>query len=234
MARPGLWTSLWIVALVSLLAQLCLCQFFTFGERVPVSLDVNPSNLWKFAYHFPPTGEFEVLNWLGQAYFPQTLQPFSLASADLSPWFFFTMYAPLMATCALLAMAAFLREMELSRPAALFGAVIYAWQGDILPFVYPGHYSYMATWPFFALAAWGALRRERTGHWAYAVISGASCGIMVGLPTNADRGSIASLLVGVLFIAAILRRQSVGKTAMNCALTLGPLAFGVGLLMLPN
>jgi len=207
-ASPGPWTSLWIVALISLLAQLALCQFFTFGDRVPVSLDVNPSNLWKLAYHFPPTGEFHVLNWLGQAFLPQSLQPCSVAAANLPPWWFFTTYAPLMATCALLAMAAFLRELELSRPAALFGAVIYAWQGDLLPFVYPGHYSYMTMWPFFALAAWGALRSERMGHWAYAVISGASCGIMVGLPTNADRGGIASLLVGALFLAAIFRRSA--------------------------
>ena len=207
-ARPGPWTSLWIVALISLLAQLALCQFFTFGDRVPVSLDVNPSNLWKLAYHFPPTGEFRVLNWLGQAFLPENLQPYSLAAAHFSPWLFFTAYAPLMATCALLAMAAFLRELELPRPAALFGAVIYAWQGDILPFVYPGHYAYMTMWPFFALAAWGALRNERTGHWAYAVISGAACGVMVGLPTNADRGGIACLLIAALFIGAIFRRKA--------------------------
>ena len=196
------------MALISLLAQLALCQFFTFGDRVPVSLDVNPSNLWKLAYSFPPTGTFQVLNWLGQAYLPQNLQPYSLAAANLPPWWFFTTYAPLMATCALLAMAAFLRELELSRPAALFGAVIYAWQGDILPFVYPGHYAYITCWPFFAVAAWGALRSERTGHWAYAVISGAACGIMVGLPTNADRGGIASLLVAALFVSAIVRRSA--------------------------
>ena len=74
-----------------------------------------------------------------------------------------------MATLALLAMAAFLRELELPRPAALFGGVIYAWQGDLLTFVYPGHYAYIATWLFFAIAAWGALRAQRTRHWAGAV-----------------------------------------------------------------
>ena len=198
------------MALLSLLVQLAFCQFFTFGERVPVSIDINPSVLWKLAYHFPPTGEFHVLNWLGQAFYPQNLQPLSLAATDLPPWWFFTTYAPLMATFALLAMTAFLRELELPRPAAIFGGVIYAWQGDIMPFVYPGHYAYITMWPFFALAAWGALRCERTGLWAYAVISGASCGIMVGLPTNADRGGIACLFVAALYLAAIYRRQPIG------------------------
>ena len=202
-ASLGPWTSLWVVAFLSLLAQLALCQFFSFGDRVPVSLDINPSNLWKQAYHFPPDGTFQTLNWLGQAYLPQSLHPLSLAAANLSPWWFFTAYAPVVGTLALLAMAAFLREFELSRPAAIFGGLIFAWQGDLLPFVYPGHYGYMATWPFFALAAWGALRSDRTGHWAYSLISGASCGLMVSL--QPDRGAIASVLIGVLYLAAIFR-----------------------------
>jgi len=209
-ARPGPWTSLWVVALLSLVAQLWLCQFFSFGERVPVTIDVNPSNLWKLAYHFPPTGSFQVLNWLGVAYLPQSLQPFSLAAAHLSPWWFFTTYAPVVATLALLAMAAFLRELELPRPAALFGGVIFAWQGDLLSFVFPGHYAYITTWPFFAVAAWGALRAERTRHWAYAVISGAGCGLMVGL--QPDRGAIASLLIAALYLAPIFQRSAAGRT----------------------
>ena len=200
--KPGRWVSLWVVGLLSLLAQLGMCQFFSFGERVPLSLDVDPSNLWKYAYRFPPQGEFFVNNWLGIANLPSPLNPFGLA-ANLPAWWFFTTYTPVMSTLALLTMAAFLRELELSRPAALFGGVIYAWQGDILPFVFPGHYGYIATWPFFAVAAWGALRAQRTRHWAYALMSGASCGLMVGL--QPDRGSIASLLIGILYAAPILR-----------------------------
>jgi len=217
-ASQGRWTSLWVVAALSLLAQLWLCQFFSLGENVPVSIDINPSNLWKFIYHFPPTGTFQVLNWFGVPFLPQPLNPFSLG-AHMVPWVFFTSYAPIMATLALLAMAAFLREFECSRPAALFGAVIYAWQGDIIPFIYPGHYPYITTWPFFALAAWGALRSQRTGHWAYAVISGASCGIMMALPTAADRCAIASLLIAALYLAPILQRpamalRSIGHLAL--------------------
>jgi hypothetical protein len=204
----GPWTSLWVVALISLVAQLWLCQFFTFGVQVPMSLDVNPSNLWRQAYHFPPEGTFRVLNWLGVPYLPVALQPLSLAAAHLSPWAFFTAYLPIIATLSLLTMAAFLREMELSRPAALFGAVVYAWQGELLPFIYPGHYAYMATWPLFAIGAWGALRSERTGHWAYALISGACCGLMVSL--QPDRGGIASMLIGALFLAALFRRNAAG------------------------
>ena len=212
-ARSGPWTSLWIVALLSLLAQLWLCQFFSFGERLPLSLDINPSNLWKLAYHFPPTGSFEVLNWLGVAYLPQPLNPLGLAAAGLSPWLFFTTYTPLMATLALLAMAAFLRELELPRPAALFGGVIYAWQGDLLTFVYPGHYAYIATWLFFAIAAWGALRAQRTRHWAGAVVSGAGCGLMVGL--QPDRGAIASLLIAALYLAPIFQRSAARRTLLD-------------------
>ena len=171
-ARRQPWPSLWAVALVSLLAQLALCQFFSFGARVPVSIDVNPSNLWKYAYHFPPRGEFLVLNWFGVANLPSPLNPFSFAAAHFSAWFFFTTYAPLLATCALLAMVAFLRELDFSRPAALVGGVIYAWQGDLLPFVFPGHYAYIATWPFYALAAWAVLRAQRTRQEAHAVIDG--------------------------------------------------------------
>jgi hypothetical protein len=206
-AGPGRWKSLWVVALLSLVAQLWLCQFFTFGDWAPASIDVNPSNLWKYAYQYPPVGSFLVLNWLGQAYLPLPLNPFSLA-ADLPPWLFFTAYAPLVGTCSLLAMALFLRELELPRPAALLGGVVYAWQGDLLPFVYPGHYAYITTWPFFALAAWGALRSQRLGHWAYALISGVSCGLMVGM--QPDRGAIASLLVAALYLAPALRRGDGG------------------------
>jgi hypothetical protein len=227
-AREGRWTSLCVVALVSLLVQLGLCRFFSFGEWVPLSLDVNPSNLWKLAYHFPPTGTFQVLNWLGVAYPAQPLNPLSLAAAHFSAWCFFTSYAPVMATLALLAMAAFLRELELSRPAALFGGVIYAWQGDILPFVYPGHYGYITSWPFFAIAAWGALRAERTGHWAYPVISGASCGIMVGLLTNADRGAIASLLIVALYLASMIRRLTACRTILDHLKNLRQLSLCVG------
>ena len=38
-ARSGPWTSLWVVAALSLFAQLWLCQFFSFGQEVPESLD---------------------------------------------------------------------------------------------------------------------------------------------------------------------------------------------------
>jgi len=210
--KPGRWPSLWVVALLSLLGQLWLCEFFAqdptthaFGAMVPFCEDINPSKLWTLAYTFPPTATFHVLNWLGLPYLPQPLNPLSVAAALMSPWFFFTMYWPLISTLALLAMAAFLRELEISRPAALFGAVIYAWQGDVLSFIYPGHYGYVTSWPFYALGAWAALRSTRTGHWAYAVIGGVCCGTMVGLITNADRGGIASLLVGALFLAPLLR-----------------------------
>jgi hypothetical protein len=100
-------------------------------------------------------------------------------------------------------MSVFLRELDLPRPPALVGGVVYAWQGDLLPFVYPGHYAYITTWPFFALAAWGALRSQRLGHWAYALVSGASCGLMVGM--QPDRGAIASLLIAVFFLAPAWR-----------------------------
>jgi len=203
--KQGKWTSLWVVALLSLLAQLWLCQFFSFGILVPASIDVNPSNLWKYTYHFPPIGSFLVLNWLGQGNPPLPLNPFSVA-ANLPPWCFFTTYAPMMGTCSLLAMAIFLRELELPRPAALLGGVVYAWQGDLLPFVYPGHYAYITTWPFFALAAWGALRAQRLRHWAYPLISGVSCGLMMEL--QPDRGAIASLLVAALYLAPMLRPES--------------------------
>jgi hypothetical protein len=197
----GPWISLWVVALLSLIAQLWMCQFFSFGEKVPVSIDINPSNLWGEAYTFPPNGTFQVLNWLGVAFTPKTLNPLSLAAATLSPWWFFTTYAPVMATLAFLAMVAFLREFEISRPASLFGGLIFAWQGDLLPFIYPGHFAYIATWPLFALGAWAALRAQRTRQLGYPLISGACCGLMVGL--QPDRGGICSLLIAALYLAAI-------------------------------
>ena len=106
--RPGPWISLWVVAFLSLLGQLYICQFFTFGVMVPMSIDVNPSNLWKIAYHFPPTGTFQVLNWLGVANLPQPLNPVSWAAGHWSIWWFFTFYTPLISTLALLAMVVFL------------------------------------------------------------------------------------------------------------------------------
>jgi hypothetical protein len=201
------WTSLWIVAVISLLGQLALCQFFSFGTYVPETIDMNPSNLWKLAYHFPPTSVFLVLNWFGVPNLPTALNPFSFAAATWPTWFFFTAYAPLIGFCSLLAMAAFLRELEISRPAALFGGIVFAWQGDLLPFVLPGHFAYITFWPFFAVAAWSALRAQRTGHWAYALISGAACGTMLGLPTTADRGAIASLFIAALYLAPVIFSQ---------------------------
>jgi hypothetical protein len=204
-APPSRWTSLWVVALLSLAAQLYLCQFFSFGQKVPESIDVNPSNLWRSAVHFPPHGEFLVANWLGVPTLPAPLNPFSLA-AHLAPWLFFTAYVPVISTLALLAMAAFLRELEVSRPAALFGGLIYAWQGDVLPFVFPGHYGYLTTWPFYAIGAWGALRSARTGHWAYALVSGVCCGLMVGL--QPDRGGMSCLVIAALFIGSAGRARA--------------------------
>jgi hypothetical protein len=218
------------VALVSLVAQLALCQFFSFGQKVPETIDINPSNLWILAYHFPPTGSFQVLNWLGSAFLPQPLNPFSFAAAHFSPWLFFTFYAPVVATLALLAMAAFLRELECSRPAALFGGVIYAWQGDLLCFIFPAHFGYITTWPFFAMAAWGALRAQRTGYWAYAVVSGACCGLMVEL--QADRGGIASLLIAGLYVAPVVGRWFKGRFAVDAAARLRPLALCAGVAVL--
>jgi hypothetical protein len=203
-ARSGRWTSLWVVALLSLAAQLYLCQFFSFGQKVPESIDVNPSNLWRSAAHFPPRGEFLVVNWLGVPALPAPLNPFSLA-AHLAPWLFFTSYVPVISTLALLAMAALLRELEVSRPAALFGGLIYAWQGDVLPFVFPGHYGYLTTWPFYAIGAWGALRAARTGQWAYALVSGACCGLMVGL--QPDRGGMSCLVIAALFLGSAWRAR---------------------------
>ncbi len=203
-AKGKVWRSLWVVALLSLVGQLWMCQFFSFGQRVPVTIDVNPSKLWTLAYHYPPTGSFQVLNWLGEAALPPALNPLSFAAAHFGIWLFFTFYAPALATCGLLAMAVFLRELECPRPAALFGAVIYAWQGDVLSFIFPAHFGYITTWPFFALGAWGALRAQRLRHWGYAVISGACCGLMVEL--QPDRGGIACLLVAGLYAAPVLRR----------------------------
>ncbi len=229
-SESGRWTALWVVALISFVAQLGLCHFFSFGQIVPMAIDINPSNLWEFAYHFPPKGTFEVLSWLGVPIEPQPLNPFSLL-AHLSPWLFFTFYTPLLATLALLAMAAFLRELELSRPAALFGAVIYAWQGDLLSFVFPAHFGYIATWPFYALAAWGALRVLRTNHWAYAVISGASCGLLVEL--EFDRGGIATLLIAALYLAVAWQQRAAWKISPTLRIVLGIFAFvfifGLGL-----
>ena len=74
--RP--WPSLWAAALVSLVAQLALCQFFSFGRDVPYTIDINPSNIWKYTYHFPPRGEFLTLNWFGLANLPPTLNPLQL------------------------------------------------------------------------------------------------------------------------------------------------------------
>jgi hypothetical protein len=215
-AAPGRWTSLWVVALLSLVAQLYLCQFFSFGQKVPESIDINPSNLWRSAAHFPPRGEFIVTNWLGLPTLPVPLNPLSLG-AHLAPWLFFTAYVPVISTLALLAMAAFLRELGLSRPAALFGGLIYAWQGDLLPFVFPGHYGYITTWPFYAIGAWGALRSGRTGHWGYALVSGACCGLMVGL--QPDRGGMSCLVIAALFFGSAWRaRPSWTRPAAHLAL----------------
>ena len=190
---------------------------------MPESIDINPSNLWRSAAHFPPRGEFIVTNWLGVPTLPLPLNPLSLA-AHLAPWLFFTAYVPVISTLALLAMAAFLRELGLARPAALFGGLVYAWQGDLLPFVFPGHYGYITTWPFYALGAWGALRAGRMSYWPYTLISGACCGLMVGL--QPDRGGMSCLVIAALFLGSAWRTRpawlrQVAHLALCIAVALG-------------
>ncbi len=208
MEPPRYFTFLfWTTLALSLLLHLSLCDFFTLGDYMPFSNDINPCNLWKYHYQFPPRDQFLSLNWLGLPLPAPALNFFTLVG-DLPPWLFFTCYPGLCAALAIAAMVLLVRELGLSPLAALFAGVTLGWQGDLVSFVYPGHFAYMAFWATLSLGVWAILRSLRTGYWPYTILSGLCCGwIVQSIP---DRGYIASLFIAALYLFGTTRARAKG------------------------
>jgi hypothetical protein len=194
----------WIAAVLTFLLQLYLTGFFTFGDKIPLTVDVNPGNYKLDTFSWPPHGSFATSYFLGFPAFPKALEPASLFARG-PVWLFFTVYFPLIAALSLLACAALLRELGFSPAVSALGGVIYAWQGDLLGSLFPGHFPDASIWMAFPLALYFALRCCRTGGWFFAACCGAFTGLMVlSLP---DRGGICSLVVGAFFLMEIFRRR---------------------------
>jgi len=192
----------WIAAALTLLLQLYMTGFFTQGERIPLTVDVNPGRYKDGAFSWPPQSSFNTQYFLGFSSFPAPFHPVSLA-AHLSVWLFFTLYFPLFATLGLLGCYALLRELDFSPVVSTLGGLAFAWQGDLFSSIFPGHFPAVTIWAAFPFALLFAIRSCRQQSWFLAACSGAFTGLMVLLLP--DRGGICSLLVGVYFLREIFR-----------------------------
>ena len=183
------------------LLQLFLCYFFTFGELIPMTNDLNPSNYWTIQYRFPPQGYFSNLDgWLGFGHDPMPFTPMSVL-AWLPLWVFFTVVYPLGAALAVASFYLFLRELKLPSAVAIAGGIIFGWQGRNLSNIYGGHFAPPLMSALFPLAMWAAIRTLRTRSWYWAIITGAATGMVVAI--GSDSGMLAVLPVGLLFLAKV-------------------------------
>jgi len=182
----------------TLLIQLSMCYFFSFGNLIPVTNDINPSNQTTIRYLFPPQGRFSTDYWLGQGSDPMPFTPYSVL-AWLPPWLFFTATYPLSAALAVLTFYWFLRELKLSTTVAIVGGLIYGWQGRILSNIYGGHFAPAMLSAMLPLAMWAAMRAIRLRSWCSAIVGGGVTGMMVA--TAFDQGALATLPVGFVFLA---------------------------------
>lgn len=191
---------IWWATGLSLLVLLAAFRVFDFGATIPRTVDVNVGNFENARFALPPTGLFFADWWLGIAFDAQPLHVGSLV-AGLPAWVFFTVSYPLYAALAMLAMYGFLRELGMGRWVAVFGGVVYGWQGPLLTNVFSGHFLPAAQWAAVACAMWGLLRAARGGGWLPAALSGACVGMSLAL--QQDTGMLFSLMVGVfgLFLA---------------------------------
>ena len=193
---------LWIAAGVTLLLQLYLCFFFSFGATIPVTGDLTPGLLPVWTYRFPPTGYVQNSWWLGIERTPSMLTPLSVL-AHLPMWWFFTMMYPLAGALAVVTFYLFLRELGLSPLACVVGGVMFGWHGHLFSNVFGGHFAPSWMLVFFPLAMWAAVRACRGGNWRHAMAAGVCTAIMLGMGN--DQGALAALLVGAVFLAAVAR-----------------------------
>ncbi|HPA19433.1 MAG TPA: hypothetical protein PLU30_16930 [Verrucomicrobiae bacterium] len=192
--------AIWWASGLSLLVLLAIFRGFDLGATIPRTVDVNVGNYANARFTLPPTGLFFPDYWLGIGFGATTLHAGSLM-ALLPPWEFFTLSYPLYAVLAVLAMYGFLREVGLGRWVAVFGGVVYGWQGPLLTNVFSGHFLPSAQWSVVACAMWALLRAVRGGGWLAAALSGACVGMCLAL--QQDTGMLFSLMVGFfgLFLA---------------------------------
>lgn len=202
--RSKAFTIATISVLITLLLQLYLCRFFSFGALIPISIDNNIGNFRDLAFHFPPHGFFSTDYWLGFPKDPAPLTPLNLL-ANLPAWWFFTTFYPLCGALSLLTFYWFLRLLGFQTALAMVGGVIYAWQGDLLGNIFPGHFAPAVQWALFPFAFGCAVQTIRERDWFYAAVSGAACGLMVTLLP--DRGGLSCLLIGIYILTQAFKRS---------------------------
>lgn len=193
----------WVLGamLCTFLGQALLCYFFSGGELIPRTLDINPANYRQLQLHFPPRAVYNYEYWLG---FPGATPIFSPLSilAHLSPWWFFTCYYPLCAALSVGTFYALMREFKVSGSLSLWGGLVYGWQGPLLSNILPGHFNPAMLWVIFPLALVWANRCGKERSWWAAGLAGALCGWMVAL--SPDRGALSCLLVAAFYWWSLL------------------------------
>jgi len=202
----------------TLLLQLYLCYFFSFGNVIPLTSDINPSNQWLIKYRFPPQGHFATDWWLGQGIDPLPFTPYTVL-ALLPTWLFFTIVYPLGAALSVWTCYLFLRELKLPVAVAIAGGIIYGWQGRILSNIYGGHFAPPLLSAMLPLAMWAAVRAIRLRSWRTAGVAGAVAGMMVA--TAFDQGALATLPVGIVFL--VKAGQSLWRKSRETISILGQL-----------
>ena len=190
---------------LTLLVLLWLGGFFTFGQLIPQTIDINPAMTHLLRFSFPPQGYFFTDYWLGQTQYAASLQPLSVL-AWLPAWMFFTGVYPLFTALAIPAALLFLLELGFTRAVSLTAAVFYAWQGEVFSTLLAGHFPAPIMWAFLPLSAWLVLLCSRRDSFFLAAAAGVGIGLMVALLP--DRGMLCSLLLaGFFLVEAWLRRR---------------------------
>lgn len=212
---------LWFPAGLTLLLQLFLCRFFS-PDEIPLTSDYNPGNYQSVAFQFPPYGFFSFDFWLGFPHLPEGLHPLSIL-AHLPPHAYFTAFYPIFGALAYAGFYQFLRSAGLDRAPACLGGLAYAWQGQILSNIYPGHFAPAPLYALFAMAAWAVLEGYRSQKLVIWALGGIACGWMVCMLP--DRGSLAALLVGLLILQIILAGKKERAQAIRGAVILVVMAF---------
>jgi hypothetical protein len=189
--RPVTWWTL-----VTLLVFWWMSGFLGFGPWIPITNDIHPAMVHQLRFYWPPSGFFVPEHWLGSGLDAPPFSPLSLA-AHLPEWVFFAgVYGVFTALCVPAAYA-MLRELQFSPPAAVTGAMVYAWQGEVFSTIYPGHFAHLMMSPLLPLAILFAVRSGRAGEYALAAFAGVVTGLLVALLP--DRGALCSFLVAAVY-----------------------------------
>ncbi len=188
---------LWAAILGTLLLQLLMTGFFSFGSTVPLTIDTHLGNYHQSQFHFPPQGDFNTDYWLGLPQLPNGLHPLSLFS-HLPFWIFATTFYPLCASASVYFTFILFQAWGFRVFSSIFAGILFAWQGSFLSNLLPAHFSPAALFAFFPLTFyWITKARQKNSllSWGWAGVGSGM--MMLFLP---DQGFLANLLIAIYLV----------------------------------